>query len=359
MKYINMRLRKLLIFFLFTFFFTDLSAQDSLKVPEKFIIGITETPPFVQKTPEGFTGLSIDSWKLVNERLRYDYEFREYENLGALLNALENGEVDFSVNPITVTDNRMKRMNFSQPYFISHTSVLKKRESKILGQLANLFSWNFMSVVLLLILVIFIFGFLVWLFERKRNEEEFGNDFKGILQGFWWSAVTMTTVGYGDKSPRTFGGRVIGFIWMFMAVIIISSFTAGIASSLTVKSINNEINEIQDLERFDVATVKSSSSQELLKLYDIDNSLVNNGEEGVKAVLSGKTTLFVYDEPILRYEIDRKELSDDLEILSKSLKKDYYSYAFPKNSKLLKLIDPVLVRTLKTMEWNTLTEDYY
>lgn len=354
-----MRLKQYFLILFFTLFTFSLFAQDSTEVPEKVTIGITNTPPFIQKTPEGFKGLSIDSWRLVNEKLHLDYEFREYKDLAALLAAIENREVDFSINPITVTDNRMNKMNFSQPYFISHTSVLKKRESQIWGQLTNLFSWNFVSVVLLLIFIIFIFGFLVWLFERKRNEKEFGNDFKGILQGFWWSAVTMTTVGYGDKSPRTFGGRIIGFIWMFMAVLIISSFTAGIASSLTVKSINDEINEVQDLERFDVSTVNSSSSQELLNLYDIDSKVVENGEEGVEAVLNGKTTLFVYDEPILRYIIDRKELSDDLEILSKSLKKDYYSYAFPKNSPLLKVINPVLVRSLKTMEWNTLTEGYY
>lgn len=333
----------------------------STEIPKanKFIIGITETPPFVEKRPVGYTGLSISSWKLVNEQLKADYEFKEYESLAALLDGIEKGEVDFSVNPITVTDNRMKRMDFSQPYFISHTSVAKRKESRILKHLENLFSWDFLSVILLLLFVIFIFGFLVWLFERRKNREEFGGNFRGIMQGFWWSAVTMTTVGYGDKSPRTLGGRIIGLIWMFMAVIIISSFTAGIASSLTVKSINEEINNIEDLQRFDVVTVNSSSSQELLNLYNIENTVVKNGEEGINAILNKEVSYFVYDEPILRYEIQKQDLSDDIEILGQSLKKDYYSYAFPKNSKLLPLIDPILVRSLKTMEWSTLTEDYY
>ena len=178
------------------------------------------------------------------------------------------------------------------------------------------------------------------------------------MQGFWWSAVTMTTVGYGDKSPRTTGGRIIGLIWMFMAVIIISSFTAGIASSLTVKSINEEISTIQDLERFDVTTVTSSSSQELLDLYNIETTLVSNGAEGLEAIQNEESTLLVYDEPILKYEIERRDLSNDLEVLGQSLKKDYYSYAFPKDSKLLKIINPVLMRTLKSMEWAAVIKDY-
>lgn len=353
-------LRNSLLFLIFLSFTIHSFSQepDSLKITKKLVIGITETPPFVEKRPQGYAGLSIASWKMVNEQLQVAYEFKEYENLGSLLDGVERGEVDMSVNPITVTDNRMKRMNFSQPYFISHTSVAKKKESTFLKHIKNIFSWNFFSVIALLLLVIFIFGILVWFFERKKNHEEFGGSFKGIMQGFWWSAVTMTTVGYGDKSPKTTGGRIIGLIWMFMAVIIISSFTAGIASSLTVKSINEEITNIQDLERFDVTTVKSSSSQELLDLYNIESTLVNNGAEGLQAVLTEESALFVYDEPILKFEIERGDLSDDLEILGQSLKKDYYSYAFPKNSGLLEKVNPVLIRTLKTMEWAALVKDY-
>jgi len=346
------------IFSLFIFSQGFSQEPDSLKINRKLVIGITETPPFVEKRPQGYSGLSIASWKIVNEQLQVAYEFKEYENLGSLLNALENGEVDLSVNPITVTDSRMKRMDFSQPYFISYTSVAKRKENTLMKHIKNLFSWDFFSVIALLLLVILIFGILVWSFERKKNQEEFGGNLKGIMQGFWWSAVTMTTVGYGDKSPRTTGGRIVGLIWMFMAVIIISSFTAGIASSLTVKSINEEITNIQDLERFDVTTVESSSSQELLDLYNIENKLVNSGAEGLQSILKDESTLFIYDQPILKFEIERGGLSNELEILGQSLKKDYYSYAFPKDSKLLKTMNPILIRTLKSMEWAALIKDY-
>lgn len=348
----------LLILILFIPFQGSSQETDSLKFQKKLIIGITETPPFVEINAQGYSGLSIASWKMVNEQLQMEYEFKEYKDLGSLLDGIENGEVDLSVNPVTVTDNRMKRMNFSQPYFISHTSVAKKKESTFLKHLKNFFSWDFFSVIALLLFVIFIFGILVWFFERKKNPEEFGGSFKGIMQGFWWSAVTMTTVGYGDKSPQTTGGRIVGLIWMFMAVIIISSFTAGIASSLTVKSINEDITNIQDLERFKVTTVSSSSSQELLDLYNIESELVNSGSEGLRAILKEKSMLFVYDEPILKYEIQREDLGDELEILGQSLKKDYYSYAFPKNSELLEIVDPVLIKTLKSMEWASLVKDY-
>lgn len=351
---------RILLFFLFTFIITyPLPAQDSLSQDgEQLLIGLTEAPPFVILENDEYTGLSIESWHLVNRRLNAEYEYRSYETLEQLLGAVENGEVDFSINPITVTDQRMERMDFTQPYFISYTGIARKSGSAFWTYLSNIFSWNFFSAILILVGVIFIFGLLVWIFERKKNPEEFGSGGRGILQGFWWSAVTMTTVGYGDKSPRTFGGRFVGLIWMFMAIIMISTLTAGIASSLTVQNMQDEIGSIQDLERFEVTTVKSSSAQELLDQYKISSEKVMNAEEGIENLLQNNTGVLIYDKPILNHIIEEKGFEDELVVLEKSLKKDYYSYSFPRNSSLLETIDPILIGSLKTMEWINLIKDY-
>lgn len=321
-------------------------------------VGITEAPPFVIKKGSDYTGLSMRSWELVQEELNLPYKIIAYPSLGDLLAAVETGEVDLSINPITVTDKRMQEMEFSQPYFIAHTAVLQQKDSEFLGYLGNLLSWNFLSWVLILVGVIFIFGTLVWLFERHGNNEQFEKGRRGIFQGFWWSAVTMTTVGYGDKAPRTFGGRVIGFIWMFVAIIVISTLTAGIASSLTVRNMQNQINSIEDLDRFGVVTVEKSSAQELLEQYRVPTAEVIDAQEGIEMVLQNEADLFVYDEPILNFYLDQMQLGEELEILQKTLKKDYYSYSFPKGSELVDIVNPVLVGTLKTMEWNQLVSDY-
>ena len=353
-------MKKLVISFLLLLLLCfSVHAQDTIaKDKAPLLIGLTQAPPFVMEQDGRFSGLSIESWQLVNRKLDYEYEFRVYEDLEALLNAVENGDVDLSINPITVTDQRMSRMDFSQPYFISYTGIARKSGSTFWRYLSNIFSWNFFSAILVLVSVIFIFGFLVWLFERKKNKEEFGPGLKGVLQGFWWSAVTMTTVGYGDKSPRTFGGRFIGFIWMFMAIIMISTLTAGIASSLTMHNIQEDISSVKDLDRFEVYTVKSSSAQELLEQYGIGTTRISNADEGIEAIIEGDNNLLVYDKPILSHRIEEKGLEDELVVLEINLKKDYYSYSFPKNSDLLKEIDPVLVGTLKTMEWASLISEY-
>ena len=143
-----------------------------------------------------------------------------------------------------------------------------------------------------------------------------------------------------------------------MAIIIISSLTAGIASSLTVQTMNDEISSVQDLSKFEVTSVESSSAQELLNLYNIEHNEVIDEKEGIALLENEETKLFVYDEPILRYEIKRRGLEEEIEVLPKTLKKDYYGYSFPKNSVLVDEINPVLIGVLKTMEWNNLLSEY-
>jgi len=46
----------------------------------------------------------------------------------------------------------------------------------------------------------------------------------------WWAIVTVTTVGYGDKVPVTFGGRVVGVVLMIAGVGLFGTFTAFVAS---------------------------------------------------------------------------------------------------------------------------------
>ncbi|MBD1372259.1 potassium channel family protein [Hazenella sp. IB182357] len=61
-------------------------------------------------------------------------------------------------------------------------------------------------------------------------EHEVNPNISSYMDAIWWVVVTTTTVGYGDISPVTLGGRIIAVVLMFTGIGLIGSFTAGIAS---------------------------------------------------------------------------------------------------------------------------------
>ncbi|MBM3214722.1 hypothetical protein FJZ36_07400 [Candidatus Poribacteria bacterium] len=67
--------------------------------------------------------------------------------------------------------------------------------------------------------------------------------YANVNDAVWWGFVTMTTVGYGDKYPRTRGGRTVAVLLMFSGIVLISSFTATASSVLVARRIQEQQRE--------------------------------------------------------------------------------------------------------------------
>jgi voltage-gated potassium channel len=62
----------------------------------------------------------------------------------------------------------------------------------------------------------------------------------GLSDSFWWTCVTLTTVGYGDYTPKTIMGRAAGIFVMFAGLVVMSLITAIIASVLVERKIRED-----------------------------------------------------------------------------------------------------------------------
>jgi voltage-gated potassium channel len=80
---------------------------------------------------------------------------------------------------------------------------------------------------------------LIWLLERSDADSAFfsSNYLVGIGDAVWYVIVTMATVGYGDKTPVTAGGRVVGSVLILASVVLVSLFTATASSLLVARRI--------------------------------------------------------------------------------------------------------------------------
>src|SRR5215471_14602252 len=227
--------------------------------PRKLIVATHEAPPFIIKGTDGsFSGISIDLWRHVAEALHLDYEIRDMA-VKDMLDGAKSGAVDVVVS-LNISAQREKELDLTHAFFSTGLGIAVKPgdDGGWTSTARQFFTLKFAKVLLALIVLLAIVGVIVWLAERKRNEQFGGSAAHGIGAGVWWSAVTMTTVGYGDKSPVTVVGRVLGLVWMFAAIIIISTFTASIASALTVTQLESSINGPDDLPKVKVGAIEPS-----------------------------------------------------------------------------------------------------
>lgn len=65
-------------------------------------------------------------------------------------------------------------------------------------------------------------------------------DFPNVWRALWWAIVTVTTVGYGDITPHSVGGRLIAVVLMLLGIGFLSMLTATIAASFIQKDATAE-----------------------------------------------------------------------------------------------------------------------
>ncbi len=350
---------KYIIFAIILFTSFEFSSGYNKKLNLKAGTKIAE--PFVIKDKSGkWSGITIELWENIADSLNAGYSFQEYD-LSGLLDAVETGNVDIAVAPLTITASREKNLDFSHPYFISGLGIATRiKESNVLMKVLDRFlSYDFLRIVFFLLLLLFLVGFITWIFERKKNAEQFGDGkTKGLGSSFWWAAVTMTTVGYGDKVPKTAGGRIIGLIWMFAGLIIISSFTAAIASALTVTQLESQIQGLSDLYNACVGTVAASSSIDYLNGKNIRHITYPSVTDAIEALSSNKIDAVVYDSPILKYKIIKLDKTGTLKVLPVTLDPLYYGFALPQNSKVREKLNRVLLNEIVSQRWKKILKNY-
>ncbi len=316
-------------------------------------IGTTFAPPFAMKRADGqWTGLSIDLWRSVAHRMGWRYHIVGM-TFQQLLKRVQNKSLDAGVAAITVTAGRQKRMDFSQPFYVTGLAIAVRahRENPWRLVLQQLFSLKVLALLLGFGAVLIGTGTLIWFIERRGNPGQFGGGvFQGIGSGMWWSAQTMTSVGYGDKIPQTSLGRAVGITWMIIGVIAASSFTASITSSLTVGRLTSPVTNLQSLRNVRVGTVTPSSSEDCLRQMGIKPRLFAHVKSALEALRDHKIDALLYDAPILRYLI-RGQFASDIRILPELVQRQYYAIALPSGSPLRVAISDALLEEINSPHW--------
>ncbi len=103
------------------------------------------------------------------------FEFVEYNDHLGLIRGLDFRQIDLTINPIHVNEIRLKMLDVTQPFYVSSIGVAttQVKKTQVGAFLRNFFSLQFFRIVLFLVMIIFMFGTILWLVERKENRRQF------------------------------------------------------------------------------------------------------------------------------------------------------------------------------------------
>ncbi|KAL7979486.1 hypothetical protein Chor_004644 [Crotalus horridus] len=215
---------------------------------------------------------------------KYGAKDPETKMWNGMVGELVYGRADIAVAPLTITLVREEVIDFSKPFMSLGISIMIKKPQKskpgvfsFLDPLAYeiwmciVFAYIGVSVVLFLVSR---FSPYEWHLEDNQEEPrdpqnppDPPNEF-GIFNSLWFSLGAFMQQGC-DISPRSLSGRIVGGVWWFFTLIIISSYTANLAAFLTVERMVSPIESAEDLaKQTEIAygTLDSGSTKEFFRV---------------------------------------------------------------------------------------------
>ncbi|NEX16318.1 MAG: ABC transporter substrate-binding protein [Halochromatium sp.] len=326
--------------------------------PAAMIIATRQAPPFAFRGADGqWSGIAIELWNQIAEKHGFEFQYTEL-GLTEMLEATAAGRVDGAVAALTITSDREQLLDFSHSFHASGLAIaVPQRSSHLLALLSGFLSPSFLAVIGALLALLTTVGVLIWLAERRANAQFHRHPLSGIGSGLWWSAVTMTTVGYGDKAPTTLLGRSIGMVWMFAGLIAISTFTAAMTTALTLNELDSSISGVDDLRLKRVLALSGSTSDHFLTDQGIRHRTLNDLSEALAQLADGKADAVVHDAPILRFEI-AEAFAHQLRVLPFLLRRQQYGIALPPDSEFREPANITLLELIRSDTWIKILDRY-
>lgn len=325
------------------------------------IVGTYEDPPFSMQDETGrWQGLAIELWHEVADELEVEYELRGVEPPASVFEAVAQGRVDLVAAAVPITAGHLDQVEFTMPFLskVFAIATLPAEPQGLLEEIGLHLSPRLAYTILAILALFAISTLCIWALERRRNPEHFGGrPSRGLGEALWWTAATVTTVGYGDRTPVTLAGRLLAVLVMFAALVLVSFFTGIVASQLTVRQLHGRIQGLSDLSRARVGIMAGTPMEAFLTDRGILYGTFPDIEKALEALVAGRLDAVVAGEPELQYYAERT-FTGRISIVPGALDQGFLAFVVPDGSPLRHATNKALVRVLESPAWPLLSAEY-
>ena len=325
-------------------------------------VAVYDVPPYGHVEPDhSIDGLSVDLWRRAAETLGREYRLVPVTQMEEILKGLERKDYDAAIGAITITPAKLARVDFSYPTHRSGVAVAVRRDT---GPMAALTSYGSVlaelaPLIALTFGLLIVMGVAMWLAERPMRPHGHESVVDTLRDGIYWAVVTMTTVGYGDKTPKTTAGRIIAVVWMLASVALISILSTSIVSRMTADRVVGGLRLTEaDLAGKRLAAVAHSSGAEYLDERRLCYAPFDDLSAALTALDRGDADAVVNSIGALQYLIPAR-FKSTIKTPQGVLQPAYMAIALPLGSPLKKPLDEALIGITASQEWRQVEDGYF
>ncbi|CAI0421772.1 unnamed protein product [Linum tenue] len=303
---------------------------------------------FIAQVPgtDMFSGYCIDVFTAAVNLLPYAVPYKlipfgdgvDNPSLTELVRLMAAGVYDGIVGDVAIITNRTKMADFTQPYIESGLVVV----APVMTRNSN--EWAFMrpfTPAMWVVTGVFflIVGAVIWILEHRLNDDFRGPPRRQVITIIWFSFSTLFFA-HKENTVSTLG-RIVLIIWLFVVLIINSSYTASLTSILTVQQLSSPIKGIETLRTSNdpIGYQQGSFARDYLvdELGFHESRMVplkgpEDCERALKAGLhKGGVAAVVDEQSYLELFLSTR---CDFSIVGQEFTKNGWGFAFPRDSPL-------------------------
>jgi ABC-type amino acid transport substrate-binding protein len=326
-------------------------------------VGISRFSPFVILSDNGSKGVSIDMWQAIALQIDREFEYVVCKGVSDKLKRLEEGSIDIAIGGITITEEREARFDFSHPVYETGLDILIPKTAKLtlMELIGSLFTGQKIYFFGALLILMVLAGNIIWFVERsskKRATSFHQSYFPGVFEGMYWALITASTIGYGDKVPQRWIGRLLAAVIILIFLPLFGYFIAQLSSDLTMQSLKSSITGPQDLRGRRIAVVDGTTSIDYMKNEHAYLYLFENVEDAIDALLNGEVEAVVYDAPNLLY-FANGEGKGKVMVVGKIFEPQNYGLAVPQGNPLREKINRAILKLIESDEMKRIKTKWF
>lgn len=326
--------------------------------PKILRVGTTERIPYSWKQSDGtWAGPAIDLWDKVAKKAGLQYEltgFTSEELTAEKLNLkIADGSFDVIATGVEINAIQNNICDFSQPFDAGGYSLVTHTRGVTLPRtiIKRVLTFEVLIWLIFMLIATVIAGSIIRLVEKKTNPSQFAHK-DSFVNGLWWAISTLSTVGYGDFVPRTRAGKLVGGIWIFISIILVSIFSATIIATLTVGQLTPYFKSIKNMKADLIGIIDRPNSRFVATKLSIFPRIYATPDDAFSALEKNEIEGFLHPTNELRALLDIRGDSALL-VLPTEVIRGFVGFGLNKNldKATVNKIDSALIKVIESPEW--------